>query len=705
MTTMSGGGAGALARPAMPTAVLRTALQVEAIEQRRPARPQQPTAAMSRPVRPVAVLRSAATAAALAGVLFTAPPAPAQTSAPVGEWRAFGADAANTKYSPLDQITPENFTELEVAWRWRSISGEVAAEHEAIRPGPFKTAPLMIGGLVYVSTALGQVAALDAGTGELVWSYDPRTYDRLDRPANMGWQHRGVSYWEDDESGDARIFIATHDLLLVAMNARTGRLYPDFGADGAVDLGGSLGRPVDRSRLTHSQPLAVVGDTVIVGSIVQDGSLTRREADPGHVRAFDARTGEMRWIFHTIPQGDEFGADTWHDESWRYSGHTNVWGTMAVDEELGYVYLPTGTPTNDWYGGMRHGDNLFAESIVAVDVETGQRVWHFQAVHHGLWDYDFPTAGNLVDIRVDGRDVKAIAQPSKQAFVYVFDRVTGEPVWPIEERPVPAGAVPGEWYAPTQPFPTKPAAFDLQGITVDDLIDFTPELREAAVRIAGRAQLGPMFTPPPVRGEGRPIIQSPGPGGGINWPGAAVDPETGRLFVPSQTRLRAIELVEYPPPATVGYFTDPWAQPVPGPQGLPLVKPPYKRVTAIDLNTGDHAWMVPHGDGPRNHPALRHLGLPPLGGHNGMHGGGPLVTKTVLVVNSGGRYVEDMVEAARTMTAYDKDTGAYLGSVELPAVPYGNPVSYLHEGKQYIAVAVGTSSAAGGAELLALALP
>ena len=340
-------------------------------------------------------------------------PAAAQTPAPTGEWRAFGADAANTKYSALDQITPENFAELEIAWRWRSISGEVAAEHEAIRPGPFKTAPLMIGGLVYVSTALGQVAALDAGTGEMVWSYDPRTYDRLERPANMGWQHRGVSYWEDDESGDARIFIATHDLLLVAMNARTGRLYPDFGADGAVDLSGSLGRSVDRSRLTHSQPLAVVGDTVIVGSIVQDGSLTRREADPGHVRAFDARTGEMKWIFHTIPQGDEFGADTWHDESWRYSGHTNVWGTMAVDEELGYVYLPTGTPTNDWYGGMRHGDNLFAESIVAVDVETGQRVWHFQAVHHGLWDYDFPTAGNLVDIRVDGRDVKAIAQPSK----------------------------------------------------------------------------------------------------------------------------------------------------------------------------------------------------------------------------------------------------------------------------------------------------
>ena len=384
------------------------------------------------------------------------------SSGPMGEWRAFGNDGANTKYSPLAQITPENFNDLEIAWRWTSISTAVVAERPEIQPGPFKTGPLMIGGVVYVSTSLSQVAALDAGSGELLWSYDPQTYDRLDRPANMGWQHRGVSYWEDDRSDDARIFIATHDLLLVALNARTGSQYPNFGADGAVDLSLGLGRAIDRSRFTNSQPLAIVGDTVIVGSIVQDTSLTRREADPGHVRAFDARTGEMKWVFKTIPQEGEFGADTWENESWRYSGHTNVWGTMAVDEELGYVYLPTGTPTNDWYGGMRHGDNLFAESIICVDVETGERVWHFQAVHHGLWDYDFPTAANLVDITVDGREIKALAQTSKQAFTYVLDRVTGEPVWPIEERPVPAGDVPGEWYSPTQPFPTKPAPFDLQ---------------------------------------------------------------------------------------------------------------------------------------------------------------------------------------------------------------------------------------------------
>ncbi|MDP7478258.1 MAG: PQQ-binding-like beta-propeller repeat protein [Vicinamibacterales bacterium] len=630
-------------------------------------------------------------------------PARAQ-SGEVGEWRHYGADGANTKYSPLDQITVTNFSDLEVAWRWTSISTEVASQRDSIDPGLFKATPLMVGGLLYVSTPLGQVAALDAGTGEAVWIYDPHSYDRIERPANIGWQHRGVSYWEDDESDDARVVIATHDLRLIAINARTGRLYPDFGENGTVDLSQSLGREIDSSRITHSTPVAVVRDTLVVGSTLEDRTTTR-EAPPGHVRGFDARTGAMKWIFHTIPQGDEFGVDSWQNGSWRYSGHTNVWGNMPVDEELGYVYLPVTTPTNDWYGGMRPGDNLFAESIVAVDAETGQRMWHFQAVHHGLWDYDFPTGGNLLDITVDGREIKAIAQTSKQAFTYVFDRVTGEPVWPIEERPVTAGTVPGEWYSPTQPFPTKPPAFDLQGITVDDLVDFTPELREEAIRIAERGQLSPIFTPPNVRGEGRPMIQAPGTGGGVNWPGSAVDPETGRLFVPSQTRLRAVELIEYAPPATVGYFTETWAVPVPGPQGLPLVKPPYKRVTAIDLNTGEHAWMSPHGDGPRNHPALKALNLPALGGHSGINAGGPLVTKTLLLVNSGGRYVEDQAEGARSITAYHKDTGDYLGSFMLPSVPYGNPMTYLHEGKQYLVVAVGGGGGVAAPELIALTLP
>ncbi len=632
--------------------------------------------------------------------------ATAQSDVPYGEWHAFGRDGANTKYSPLDEITADNFTDLEIAWRWTSLSKAVVDSNERIRPRQFNATPLMIDGLVYIVTALGQVAALDAGTGEPVWDYDPRIYDDLERPPNMGWHHRGLSYWDDPNSDDGRIFIASHDLRLVALNARTGGMYPDFGLDGYVDLGGTgYEREIDRSRMTYSSPVAVIGDTIIVGSIIQDTRMTLREANPGHVRAFDARTGDLKWVFRTIPQGDDYGVDSWGNESWRYSGHTNVWSYMAVDEELGYVYLPTGTPSNDWYGGMRPGNNLFAESIVAVDVETGERVWHFQAIHHGLWDWDFPTGPNLLDITVDGREIKALAQVSKQGFTYVFNRVTGEPVWPIEERPVPQGNVPGEWYSPTQPFPTKPPPFDRQGATLDDLIDFTPELRAEAVAIADRARFGPIFSPPVLRGAEKPYIQVPGAGGGANWQGAAVDPETGQLFISSSSTNIVVEVIKYDPPATVGYFTDPWGVGMQGPQGLSMFKPPYKRVTALDLNRGERVWTAPHGDGPRNHPALAHLDLPPLGGGGGISSG-PLVTPTLLIMNHGGRDYEDVAASARTISAYDKATGEHLGSVDLPAVPGGNPITYRHEGTQYLTLAIGSASGEGSTpELIALRLP
>jgi len=639
--------------------------------------------------------------------VVTAATVVAQTAVPDGEWHAFGRDGANTKYSPLDQITAENFTDLQIAWRWTSLSQAVVDSNDRIQPRGFVATPLMVDGVIYIVTALGQVAALDAGTGEQVWDYDPRIYDYLERPPNVGWHHRGLSYWDDSESDDARVFIASHDLRLVALNAQTGRMYPDFGLDGYVDLGSGEGfeRDVDRSRMTYSSPVTIVGNTVIVGSIIQDTNIRQREANPGHVRAYDARTGEMKWIFRTIPQGDDFGVDSWGNESWRYSGHSNVWSYMAVDEDLGYVYLPTGTPSNDWYGGMRPGDNLFAESIIAVDVETGERVWHFQAIHHGLWDWDFPTGPNLLDLTVDGREIKALAQVSKQGFTYVFDRVTGEPVWPIEERPVPQGKVPGEWYSPTQPFPTKPPPFDRQGITIDDLIDFTPELRAEALEIVERrARFGPIFSPPVLRGAEKPYIQVPGAGGGANWQGAAIDPETGRLFVSSSSTLIVVEVIKYEPPATIGYFTDPWGVGLGGPRGLPLFKPPYKRVTALDLNTGERAWTEPHGDGPRKHPALADLDLPPLGGGGGISSG-PLVTPTLLIMNHGGRDYEQLAASARTVSAYDKGTGEHLGSIDLPAVPGGNPITYLYEGKQYLALAIGSASGESIPELIALSLP
>ena len=638
---------------------------------------------------------------AAVGLLAAAPPGAAQV--PDGEWHAFGRDAANTKYSPLDQITAENFLDLEVAWRWTSLSRAVAESNERIRPSGYKGTPLVVDGIVYAITALGQVAALDAGTGAEVWTYDPRIYTQMERPPNTGWRHRGVAYWRDAAGDDARIIVASHDLRLVALNAKTGERYPDFGTGGMVDLREGLGRPIDARRMTYSTPVAVAGDTVIVGSIVQDTEVTQREASPGHVRAYDVRTGALKWVFHTIPQGDEFGADTWQRESWRYAGHTNVWATMAIDTELGLVYLPTSTPSNDWYGGLRPGDNLFAESIVAVDIETGQRVWHFQAIHHGLWDWDFPTGPNLIDITVDGRSIRALAQVSKQGFTYVFDRATGDPVWPIEERPVPRGNVPGEWYSPTQPFPTKPPPFDRQGITSDDVIDFTPELREEAIAIVDRrARFGPIFSPPVLRGAEKPVIQVPGAGGGANWQGAAVDPETGMLYVSSSSSLILVEVVPYDPPATVGYFTDPWGVGLSGPQGLPLFKPPYKRVTAIDLNRGEHAWQVPHGDGPRRHQAIAHLDLGPLGGGGGVSSG-LLVTPTLLIMNHGARDVDGEAASARAISAYDKATGEYLGAIPLPAPPGANPVTYLHDGRQHLLIGIGTG--ADDSELIALSLP
>ena len=468
----------------------------------------------------------------------------AQYGATDGEWRSYAGDPGSTKYSPLDQIDATNFGELHVAWRWQSADGaldldSLRDQRSGISIRGLQVTPLMVDGTLYLSTAMYQAAAIDAGSGETVWLYDPQVY--LGGQPTHGYGSRGVAYWTDGQ--DERIFWGTSEGYLLAVDAKTGQPALDFGNNGRVDLTEGISRATrgdtnyqGRNLLGVKSPPVVLRDVVVAPTIISD-YVVRKEAPPGWLKGVDARTGDTKWIFRTVPQADDFGVDTWLNESWRYSGNVNVWPPMSADAETGYVFLPTGTPTSDYYGGHRLGDNLFAESLVAVDIETGQRMWHFQAVHHGVWDYDFPAAPNLIDVTVDGRRIKAIAQVSKQGFTYVFDRVTGDPVWPIEERPVETDTdLEGEVLSPTQPFPTKPPPFEYQGITIDDLVDFTPEIRALAIEAVRDYRLGPLFTPPMLSVDGglQGTIQRPQIGGAASWSGAAVDPETGLLYVPSE---------------------------------------------------------------------------------------------------------------------------------------------------------------------------
>ena len=656
----------------------------------------------------------------------------AQPGTTNGEWRSYAGDEWGTKYAPLDQITADNFADLELAWRWRSADTHLPYEDErgvtlvaaetlfdrleasepdrwVTRPsiGRLSATPLMVDGVLYLATPLYQAAAIDARTGDTLWVYNPRVYEEGSPPLPAPWNHRGVAYWES--GGEARIVWGTGDGSLTAVDAKTGLLASGFGDNGRVSLEDGLPRARENpSRLpppSRSPPL-VVGDRVIVGSSVHD-YLSTRENAPGFARVYDMRTGRHQWDFHNVPQSaDAFGADTWLNESWRYSGNTNVWGNITADPELGYVYLATSTPTSDYYGGHRLGDNLFAESLICVDIETGQRVWHFQLVHHGVWDYDNPTGPNLIDITVNGRQVKAVAQVTKQGFVYTFDRVTGEPIWSIEERQVATDTdLAGELLARTQPFPTRPAAFEYQGTSLDDLVDFTPEIRQMAIEAVDRFRLGPLYTPLSLRGT----IFRPSAGGGASWGGAAVDPETGMLYVPSRNAHSVMRFREPEPEdeATLTYLLSRGGaaylaggndrrQPQ-MPEGLPLWQPPYSRMTAIDMNTGDHRWMTPTGTGDRfrNHPRLRDLDLPPLGGDASRNG--PLLTATLLIysLSAGG------TDGGPRLVAYDKATGQVRASVDLPGGAIGTPTTYMLDGRQYIGVTVGGEAPS----LIALRLP
>ncbi len=672
----------------------------------------------------------AALAAVLLGsALFQAAPPP---STATGEWPTYGGDLASSRYSPLDQITPQNFSSLQVAWRtpspdgaltmtmpgggeWTADARAVFAELSRVdskrwrddQPpiiGNFKATPLMVGGTLYFNTPLSIGAAVDARTGRTKWVYNPRSYEAGTTTMSLRWNQRGVAYWRDGAGTDERIYWGTGDGYLIAVDATTGRPVPGFGVNGRVDLMEGLPRAKRGHRdylnaLTYSvqSPPIVVRDVVIVPASISS-LVSQKEQIPGFIRGYDARTGRVRWTFHTVPRPGEPGHDTWQDGSWEHAGKVTVWTMMSADEELGYVYLPTNTTAPDFYGGHRPGDNLFAESLVCLDVETGKRVWHFQTVHHGLWDYDNPAAPNLLDITVNGRRIKAVAQVTKQGFVYTFDRVTGEPVWPIVETPVPPSDVPGERASPTQPIPSKPAPFEYQGVTMDDLVDFTPELRSMAQAAVKGFRLGPLFTPPSLDGT----VARPGSVGGANWSGAAVDPETGMLYVPSRNGFAAFTLSK-PDPAlnsNLLYMQVPGRSPQ-MPQGLPLLKPPYSRVTAIDMNTGEHAWMIPAGEGRRvrNLPQLKGLNLPPLGGDSTYSG--PLATKTLLVyaLTTGGS------SGGPRLIALEKASGRELAAVDLPGVAIGTPMTYLLDGRQYVALTVQGDTPRDVPALVALTLP
>ncbi len=636
-----------------------------------------------------------------AGVSF------AQQGATDGEWRSFAGDAGSTKYSALDQIDAGNVGSLQIAWRRPIVDAAYRDMEPTLRYSNVSTAaPLIVDGVGYVPNAIGLVEAFDTASGETRWTQRP-----FEGAGDLrGAGTRGVAHWTD--GSESRI-LAQRGEYLYALDPDTGEMFDDFGDGGRVHLTIGL---AEGARYRWGGAPTVVRDVVVLGQSMSD-TFETKEAIRGDVRAFDVRTGELRWVFHTIPQAGEYGTDSWADDSWQYSGHAPVWSLFSADDELGYVYMPVTSPTNDMYGGHRGGDNLYGQSIVAVDAGTGRRVWHFQTVHHGLWDYDPPAAPILMDITVDGREIKAVAQLTKQAFVFVFDRATGEPVWPIEERPVPQSGTPGEQTSLTQPFPTRPPAFDRQGATIENLIDFTPELRAEALAITDRYVIGPLFTPPSVSGDGpndtRGTIQLPGSQGGSDVQGGAFDPETGILYIPSITSPFVADILEGNPDRTNLAYVKGSRQWIGGPRGLPLFKPPYGRITAIDMNRGEIVWMTPNGDGPRNHPAIRHLNLGKLGVPGRP---APLLTKTLLFLGEGStnlpggaRVPEGMPPeivtnyGGRMFRAYDKATGDVLWETELPAGTIAPPVTYMSGGKQYLLVSAGDTDTPG--ETLAFTLP
>jgi quinoprotein glucose dehydrogenase len=663
-----------------------------------------------------------ATLVPLAVVVFTWSNAgvSGQVRSNAAEWHTYGGDLASRRYRPFDQINGTNFKDLEIAWRFKT---------DALGPRPefnYQSTPLMVNGVLYTTAGTRRaVVALDAGTGEMLWMHREDEGKRGEA-APRRLSGRGLAYWADGK--EERIVYVTPGYQMIALDAKTGRRVPGFGNGGVVDLKLDIDQKFDLETAEiglHAAPI-IASNVIVVGAAHLPGGVPKsRNHEKGYIRGYDARTGKRLWIFHTLPQRGEFGNETWEQGSWEYTGNVGVWSQMTADEELGMVYLPVELPTGDYYGGHRPGAGLFGESLVALDLKTGRMRWYYQLVHHGIWDFDMPAAPILADITVNGKMIKAIAQPTKQSWWYVFDRVTGQPVWPIEERPVPKGDVPGEWYSPTQPFVTKPPAYDLQGVSIDDLIDFTPELRAEAVKLVSRYKIGPLFTPPPVSKWEGPLglLMVPSSTGGTNWPGGSLDPETNISYVYSFRNPSVIGLSNDPMRSDMNFINaqarDPNAPPpAPGAaggggegggpgvtvQGLPLLKPPYGSITATDLNKGEIVWKIAHGETPdavRNHPALKGLNIPRTGRANGRIG--TLVTRTLVIAGEPGFNTLPNGQRGAMLRAYDKSTGAELGAVPMPAPQTGSPMTYMLNGRQYVVLAV--SGAQYSAELLAFRLP
>lgn len=633
------------------------------------------------------------------------------------EWFTLGGDFAHTRYSPADEITAENFTDLEVAWEWdgasfRAISGR-------------STPSLIDGKLFTVAGNKRYVVAIDPKTGDTLWSYrEPDTpRGEYSMRADYG---KGVAYARID--GRGVVYIASPGFFLTALDADTGVPIEGFGKPvpiegfpktGVVDMLADLGHdydpyeglPLETGYITSSSPPIVVNDTIVVGNSAEQGyHQSRVENVPGDILGYDARTGEFKWKFNVIPKPGEYGHETWENDAWEWTGDVSSWAPLSADPENNLVYIPTNSATIDYYGGFRPGDNLYGAALIALDTRTGERKWHFQMVKHEIWNFDNPTAPVLLDLDMPGRGkVPAIAQVTKQAWVYAFNRITGEPLWPIVDKPVPPSIVPGEVLSPTQPHVTKPAPFDMQGITEDDLADFTPEIRQQAIDAMANYQMGPLFNPPIHAGNDTgkfAAMNCPGGAGGANITAPAVaDPETGKLYVSSHKACFALRLIpgeeaDLLYPNTTGTTLSEWANAGPGatsrpprhPAGIPIWKPPYSRITAIDMNTGDHSWMIPTGETPnriKNNPALEGVDI----GNTGTGALVPMVvTKNMLV------YSDAASDGTPMLYAINKDSGEIMAQIEAPARSSYGMSSWVHDGHQYIILQTGST-------LTAMALP